>query len=515
MQKELDGMASSRSAFGAINPVAWISAAAHILMAAIRAPEAAAAASPTPDTPMPSVMDRGRAGVAPIAPSSRYARTERAAGWGKNPFRPPAPPLGPSSTATPSPPAGIPPVSAADLQTAIDQDAFFYLYSLPEKGGSSAGIADYDEKGGRMIVGFNLSETLHRFDVNVSAPTNRAPLAARFKLGESVGTCTWRWMMMPPDLVLAPGVDPPVWKMDADAAQQFAMRDGLFRFGNGEDGFYAMGAGQTFPAVVRGRKQLHITAIGILADGFGRFKDRQSGVFVYSGTINASGFRGTVMLRVNDVEGTLRTSEPLPVLEPSASPEHGVTWLTLHGQATPSMQPVSFPPVADQPGVIFRQDLRLIDMDFTTRVGHGIKCTTAIRQVVGSVTSRVAFDVAIGDGTAGDPMPFAVWREFSFVDFLGKPVGGFTTESTDGNAVYSEAGGVRGIRFVSAGRIVSGTGRFEGMSALLCENTFTVLDPYAGSSVYTLRVEDPTGSFFAHAGIWRDIPEAEIRQKKK
>ena len=399
------------------------------------------------------------------------------------------------------------------MQTVINTDALFYFYSLPEPGGSSAGIADY-EKGVRNVIGFHLSETLHRFEVTVSAPTNRAPLAARFNLGESVGTCTWRWMMMPENFLITSGAEPPVTPMERDAAQRFAMLDGLFRFGDGHDGFHATGTGQTFPAVTRGRKELHITAMGVLTDGFGKFRDRQNGVFVYSGTIDASGFRGAAMLRVGDIDGTLQTSDPLPAMEAVTSPEHGVTWLTIYAEATPSTNVASLPSDTGQPGIIFQQDLRLIDMDFTTRGGTGTECATAIRQLVGSVTSRVACDVTVGDGTSANPMPFAVWREFSFVDFLGKPVGGFVAESTDGNAVYSPIGETRGIRFASTGRVVSGTQRFEGISALLCENTFIALDPYAGSSVYTLRVDDPEGRFFAHAGVWRDIPEAEIQRKK-
>jgi len=521
MQRGLDEIASSTSRFGPLDPVAWIVLAGNVIVAAIRiSPEAyqTESAAVNPESRFPGPLSPLPAPTAAsfqlrsqpsseTPPGPRYKRPPWSPGWGPNPFRPPAPPPVPNP-----PPAPEPAARAQDLQTAIDQDAIFCLYSLPES--TSAGITDYDDAHNRNLIGFQLNEVLHRFKVNVSAPTNRAPLAALYTLGETVGTSSWRWMIMPDDFVLTPGGDPPVTKLNPDGSQRIAMLDGLFRFGDGEDGFRGWGTGQTFPAKVRGRKELYVTGIGLATDGFGKFQRLENGVFIYLGSIGAAGFRGAIMLRVGDIPGELQTFEPLPELEPASSPEHGVTWLTVQAQAIPGARPESLALDDQTPGVVYKQDLRLIDIDITTRGPGGIESARAIRQVVGSVTSRVAFDTSVGSGTASDPVPFSVWRSFSFVDSLGNPVGGFVAESAAGRAVFTDVGGVRGFRFASTGHVVSGTGRFEGMSALISENTLVVLEPYAGSSIYSLRVQDPDGRFIAHAGRWRDIPVTEEAKAK-
>lgn len=520
-EKGLNQIASRESGLAVLNPFEWLVLAEGILAALWDPPavaaKAAAAANPpttltTPSRATPSSLAASSSPVtAPTyAPTpAPYTRPQHAPGWGANPFRPPAPP---SALSTPQ--ASGPSVTAAQLQAVIDQDAFFWFYSQPGADNRSEGIGDYDEKGNRQVIGFHLSNDLHRFNVMVSAPTNRAPLASRDKLGEIAGTSTWRWMFKPDGFAGDQRADPPRTPMDPDADQEFVMLDGLFRLGDGEDGFHATGTGRTHPVMIRGRKELHVSAIGVLIDGFGKFAGRDHGIFVYSGTITAAGFRGSLILRVGDVPGTLQTPEPLPDLQRVKTSEYGVTWLTLRAAAVPSTSLVPLPPDSVQPGVVCRQDLRLIEMDVCTHASGGLRSTTAIRQVVGSATSYITFDTSVGQGTVADPMPFALRCEFSFVDFLGKPIGGFTTESTDGRAFFADVGGVRGIRLASTGRVVAGTGRFGGMKALVSGNTFATLDPWAGSSVYTLRVEDHEGRFFAHAGVWRDIPESEIVTKR-
>jgi hypothetical protein len=510
MQKGLDGIAFNPNLFAPLDPLVWIQLASEVVFAAIGFPLMAG-----------SVADGRSNGTDPlrsrqpvIPPSSPFFDPTRKPGWGKNPFRPPQPRPAPADSGKVATDPGKLAVRAEDLQALIDQDAVFQFFSLPEKGETSVAIPDYDVADSRSVIGFHLSEILHRFNVNVSAPTNRAPLAGRATVGESVGTCSWRWMLMPDDFVMTPGEEPPPTRLNPVTAQRFAMLDGIFKLGGGEDGFRGSGAGQTFPVMVRGRAQLRVTAVGTLSGGFGKFKGNEDGFFIYCGTVDPSGFHGSIILRVGDLPGRLQTHEPLPALEVEQNPEHGVTWLTVFAQAIPSALVDPLAATDDQPGVIFRQEARLVDFDFATRGARGLECTRAIRQVVGTVTSRVAFDTRVGGGAPRDPLPFAAWREFSFVDALGKPVGGFTAEATAGSGVFTDVMGVKAIRFGSTGRVLTGTGRFEGMSAMISENSLAVLDPHASSSVYTLCVDDPEGRFFAHAGVWRDISVEEVQQRK-
>jgi hypothetical protein len=523
LEKGLNTIASRDSAIAVLNPLEWLVLAENILTAVwehpsdrmaklIVAEEPVSAVTLTPTvtsqrvTPFPGVPTSSVARTLATASAAvQYTRPPHAPGWGANPFQPALPPKTSSA-----PQVTRPSVTSAQLQALIEQDAFFLFYSRPDTDNRSEGIGYYDDTGKRQVIGFHLSNDLHRFNVMVSAPTNRAPLASRDKLGEIVGTSTWRWMFKPVGFAGNQHVEPPPTEMDSDADQEFVMLDGLFRLGDGENGFHAMGAGRTHPVMIRGRKELNVTAIGVLTEGFGKFAGRDHGIFVQSGTITAAGFRGSLILRVPDLPGTLQTPEPIPELQRIKTFEYGVTWLTLRATAIPSTSAVPLPPDSPQPGVVCTQDLRLIDMDVSTNAADVLRCTTAIRQIVGSVTSYITFDRAVGQGGVADPMPFAVRSEFSFVDFLGKPVGGFTTESADGRALFTDLAGVVGIRFASTGKVIGGTGRFVGMRALVSANMLATLEPWAASSVYTLRVEDPEGRFFAHAGVWRDIPVSEI-----
>ncbi len=506
MQRGLDGLAET-DGLGPFDPLAWMRLATEILLAASGKPVSALSGYPFPKVEN-SVADVSARPAREPERFTPYFDPTRKPGWGKNPFKPPKPPL------TNSAPLPAPPVRPEDLKRLMDQDAIFHFYSIPEKSDVSIAVPDYDDVENRTVIGFHFTEMLHRFHVNVSAPTNRAPLASRHHVGENVGACTWRWMLMPDDYVMTPGGEPPATRLNPTTSQRFAMLDGTFKFGTGKDGFHGTGVGQTTPGIVHGKAQLRVTAVGTISDGFGKFKGRDGGFFVYCGTIDPSGFRGALILRVGDIPGTLLTTSPLIRMQEQNPPEHGITWLTVLGEA---VSPVSAPQLessAKQPGVVMEQTARLLDVDFAAAEDGELRCNRSLRQVVGKITTRMAFAPDAAKGTPEDPLPFAIWREFSFIDALGQPIGGFTTESASGGAVVTDLLGIKGIRMAGTGSVLAGTGRFEGMRAVIAENSVIALNPCTGSSVYLLRVEDPQGQFYADAGVWRDIPAEDVRPVK-
>jgi hypothetical protein len=450
LQQGLDRAALIKSGLGAFDPVFWIRLTTEIFLATLRFPPPLTGSEPDQTTP-------------------RVPRV-------------PAPPV-PSEPVSPT--AGVSTLRPEALQALIDQDVHFQIFSIPEKANSRS----LATTSGGELAEFHIKEAWHRFNIVTSAPTNCAPLTAGNTVGERVGAGAWRWMF---------------------SDDRFAMVDGLIEFGDVGDGFRATGVGGAASVTIRGRKQLLITATGAVSEGLGKFRNHEDGIFIYCGILDpARGFQGTVTLRVADRQGTLQTTDPLPpLLQLAHNPEQGVTWLTIRAQAVPSA-PVA--PLADgQPGAIFQQDARLVDIDFTPRGPKGLECAMGVRQAIGKVTSHVAFDANGAAGTPNNPLPFAVWREFSFFDSLNKPLGGFTAQSSDGIAFVTDVSGARGFRFGGTGRILEGSGLFDGMSGVVTENTLAVLDPYAGSSVYTLRVDDPFGRFSARDGVWRDIPVSEV-----
>jgi hypothetical protein len=521
MQVRLREMADSDDALGPLNPFAWLAAAGFVLTEAIRDPDreaVAVAATKRRDQPSEPVFPPLDLGGPPftVVPAGDDIRAFRLADRDTNRLQSPAPPdprNGPDSGARQP---ETPVVSAQDVRAVIDQDAVLHFFCKPGNAGSAAAISQVGTDGTRQLIGFQLDEDLHRFNVIVSAPTNRAPLAGRYKIGETSGKAAWRWMRVKDGGSFSPGsqLHPQELDRESEAPQPLAMVDGEFKFGNEQDGFRATGTGHACRVRLQGRREMQVSGIAALGDGFGKFKDRGSGILVCCGTVDSSGYRGSVLVRVNDTFGTLETSEPLARILPIHSPEHGVTWLTVYAEAESSGPAAPLSTSSGPPGVVYQQQLRLLELDVCAAGAPGLKSTRSVKQLVGTVTCRVVMDESIAEGTAEDPLPFATWREFSFVDFLGKPVGGFVVESTDGYALRADVCGAKGFRFGGVGNVISGTGRFKGMSASFTESTFAVLNPCVSSSVYTLRVDDTEGSFLARDGVWRDIPVEEVLQKK-
>src|SRR5262249_41170420 len=155
-------------------------------------------------------------------------------------------------------------------------------------------IPESEDGNGPRGRGYNVGGSVHRFNIHVSAPTNLAPLSGRYTLGEAVGTCTGRWVVSPDSA----GGRNDAFGFDLAAPQKlssprpFTVTDGLFRLGDGHDGFRCTGAGEMMPAMLRGRRIVRIAATGTLSDGFGKFERGKNGFFISSGTLGTSGFRG-------------------------------------------------------------------------------------------------------------------------------------------------------------------------------------------------------------------------------
>jgi hypothetical protein len=381
------------------------------------------------------------------------------------------------------------------VQDQVDQAAYFNMFSMPGRSASNSSIVAPDNS--NRVIGVNVQETLHRFSVDTHAPTAQTPLRACNRLGESVGQFTHRWLVIPDDFMALPLREPPPTPLDLTRSQRFVMLDGLCTFGDGRDGFRGFGAGHTVPvSTSRGPEILAIT-VGTILEGFGSFKGHEEGTYVHCGSLSPSrGFTGNLLLRVVDREGTFRADDRLPEgVAARPGPEPGITYIMFRGQAVPS-DPVTprIGPDGHPVGVVVEQGLRLFEADFDFSKSCGLRSTARVGPYIGRIIANIhPFDPG---GTPLSPIPFATLDEMVFFDSPGgRRVGSFKSDCDEGRQFATRVAGQPAIRFGDVGRILSGTGPFQGIKGLMTDNSLVVLSPHLSASVYMLRLYDPAGRF--------------------
>jgi hypothetical protein len=275
------------------------------------------------------------------------------------------------------------------------------------------------------------------------------------------------------------------------------MLDGVCTFGDGPDGFRGFGAGRTFPMNVGGRTQLLAATVGTILEGFGSFKGHEQGTYLHCGSLSPEhGFTGNMLLRVMDSQGTMRTSGRLPALRPQALPERDVTYILFRGQAVES-DPVTprIGPDGQFRGLTVVQGLRLISLNSAASGRGGPQSTTRVGQIIGKITAHVDFNPTAPGGTALNPIPFTDVCDFNLTDTQGHDIGSFKADSSEGRVFNIAVAGQGGIRFGGIGKILSGTGPFQGMEGLMTDNSVVIFTPHVSASLYVLRVHDPDGRF--------------------
>lgn len=396
--------------------------------------------------------------------------------------------------ASPPPAAGAPGISADELQRLVDRAAYFNVFS--QSGSRSSEAAIRDGGGGGGIIGFRIDEELKRFVVTVQPPTAEGGFKAENKVGESIGRFGHRWVLCPDDYVALPGREPPPTTLDPTRSQRFIMLDGVCTFGNGKDGFRGFGAGKTFPVTFGGRTELLAATVGTILEGFGSFKKHTDGTYLHCGRLTPDGgFTGNMALRVMDTQGSLRTTSGLSSLKTEPFPEHDTTYIVFRGQAVES-DPVTprIGPDGQLRGLTVVQGLRLISLASGSGI-RGPRSAARIGQVIGKITAHVDFNPTAPGGTALNPIPFTTFDEFEFTDPQGRDIGMLTADTSEGRVFNIAVGGQGGIRFGGVGRILNGTGPFQGMEGLMTDNSVVIFNPHVSASLYVLRVYDPDGRF--------------------
>lgn len=411
---------------------------------------------------------------------------------------------------SPSPVATQPGVNAAQpsaggrlspetIQRLIDQVAGFNLYVVPDPDGSAGA-------GGNGASGFVFTEWLHRFDVTLQQPTSRGVQATN-TFGELVGRVDIRWFPIPDNFVARPDRQPPPTRLDPTISQRIAMQETIFSFGNGRDGFRSFGTGRTFPMMVGNEPRVVVGGIANVTEGFGRFAGNE-GNFTICGDLTPNGFKGDILVRVQDNAGDLRATGGLPPVRPQPDPDPQTTylmWSAQKGKGADQENSASFAPDGQLRGLNIPTQLKLLELDLAVADGfqaQDIKVGQVIGREIGFGRGSVAG--ANPSGTALNPFLFEGVARYSFFDSSGKTVGAITTNVLEGRRFdmrLPAAPGEPGLRFGFFGPILYGQGCFKGVEGMFYGSTASVFNPPPGDHVithfYMARMNDPQGKFRA------------------
>jgi hypothetical protein len=389
------------------------------------------------------------------------------------------------------------------VQHMIDEAAIINTYTLPESDRSGR------DAGGRTSSearGMELSQTLHRFNVDLELPDAEFGVRVSNIVGEPIGKLKHRWQVIPDDFVASPGVEPAGAQLEPSRSQRFVMHDGSFTFGEGSDGFRGFGTGRTYPVSGGGSQQLMVAAVGEVIDGYGKFKGLE-GSYVLTGEITGNGFQGNVQCRLIDPQRQIRTSSVSASIKPSTQSGTGLTYIQVRGQKRDENVETSylFGPDGLPRGFKLWQQLRKVNLDSATGGRRGLRSSERVDQVVGRMTSQVFLNILNpgAPGTSLAPIPFSSYNEFFFVDHKGNSVGSFVAEGGEGRTFgvkLKSAPGQQALRFGAFQTMTNGTGCFKGVQGLMTDNSIVGVAPHATSTLYVMCISDPVGRFLAHLG---------------
>ncbi len=386
------------------------------------------------------------------------------------------------------------------VQHLLDQTANFSLFAIPDPAHAEVatltpGQSD-DYFGLQGGYGVDISCILHRFEAVVE-PAGGSDLGVAQRVGEGVGRLRCRWLFGPENLAWEPGREPPPAIFDPWRSQRFAMLDVTFGWG-GEDGFTAYGIGRTFPISFSGRPQLLAGVVGDLRQGKGRFCGL-AGTFVLTGTLTPElGFLGNVTCRVVDPEGRIRTEGELPELLPVAEPNPDFTFVVLRGEKRDRSVKTTYgpPPDAERVSLITPSQMRAMRFGVTREGGEGLRTSSRVHQVVGTMEADVSFNLLAPPGTPDSPVPFTTDEIYTFVGRDGKTIGTVTARVIEGisfDLKFPTAPGQPGVRFAGFGPVTGGTGAFADAQGILTVNSLIGIAPHALSLLHVLNLVDPEG----------------------
>jgi len=334
------------------------------------------------------------------------------------------------------------------------------------------------------MIGVEVHEELHRFDIAGQAPDGQRGVRAGNRVGEHIASVTMRWMIAPDDFVPVLDKVPPPTALDMTRSQKFVMLGGRMTFlDKAKSGLRGFGSGRTFPATIRGKGQLRISAIVNVIEGFGNLKGL-SGTIVVNGYVQPpKGLFINFVGRFIDPGGQLRSPVPLNTIQPIPEPDPTTTFLAFVGEPQ-----VSDPAVPGGVTEKTTEQLRLIHTGFDLGATDlaGLRTFVDRGPVVGTVTATRH------TGASDGPMTHFTTTDgvFTFTDPSGRGIATLRANIVEGKMFRDSVAGQPVERLAGFGPLLGGTGVFDGAIGMMTVNAGVDV-----SSLYIIRVSDPDGRY--------------------
>jgi len=337
------------------------------------------------------------------------------------------------------------------------------------------------------LLGLDIREPLHRFDVNAHLPTLERGVSSANRVGEPIATLSMKLRLAPDGFEATPAAIPPETEVRDGLSQRFVMQDGAIAFddrGHGTIRFF--GAGRTYPATTDGQARLLFAGTAVVVEGTGSLKGVR-GTLMIGGDITSPSSVALTLVGRFGADGPVATEDTLgPLLDLTGADAHA-TVLTLIGRS-------------ENGGP---ERIRV------ARVGNDLAHAARLRSFfrigapVGTCHGSLAFDaadlrcsVSLGDTS----------RTIVFADPAGRRIGSIVATQLEGTAFPDVRGGAAITRVSAYGPATQGTGALSGAGGVLLMDA-AIDETGATTTLYTLRLADPAGRFrAAYADVYKPLP---------
>jgi len=378
------------------------------------------------------------------------------------------------------------------VHAALREAAYLMMLTVPDASRPNVPILS----GGNM-VGVQVNEQPHRFDIRPAEPTLQRGLRAANLAGEPVARVSIRWMVCPEKFDAAPGKVPPPTPLNPFCSQRFVMLDGVFEFDDRRrSAIHAFGQGRTYPKFINGRPQLFLGAVISSLSCTGKLEGLVATNVVCGVIQPPSGLLLNFIWRIVDPSRRLRTDTVRPVRQ-IQDPAPGVTSIAVLGETEPT-EPVTLniAPNGQLLGSNVVERLRLVHIEYDAATSKGVRTRLIQGPVVGTLRGTLHFNPL-------DPRPEFPIRTsngvLSFHDRAGRTIGSVFANIDQGFAyrMPMPPAPMPVFRFGGYGFISNGDGFFTGTSGMMALNAAISVFPRTLSNMYLLRFNDPDHRFRA------------------
>jgi hypothetical protein len=404
-----------------------------------------------------------------------------------------APPGMPNFPLPPSFPPGVDPQTykIAEVTKLLKSAAYFPIFNVPNPNTPNDPILLFPWLD-LLLIGVNVNEQLHRFDVRVSQHGHA--LKATNEVGDPVANVQIRWTPTPDDFQAAPDRFPQPTILNPFVSQRFCMLNGQLNFIQpAGTGIRAFGTGRTFPSRENGQLVLRIGAVIEILEGLGAFKGL-TGAMVINGIIQPPhNLALSLVARLMDPQGTLRASAEPPAIATPQNPDPNAVFMYFLGEPDPS-SPVTLNLAPD--GTILGSQvselLRLVHISFQANQSE-VRSRTDEGPIVGSVTAKLSFNPLA-------PLPVQPIQTtngvFTFWDRHKNPIGTVNANMVEGRAMQTPLVGapMPVFRLAGFGPLLGGTGEFQNAEGMMSLNAAISVFPRTLSNLYIFRFYDPSGN---------------------